>query len=373
MALILNEEQQMLKEAASGFLQDKAPVAQLRELRDSADELGYKQDVWKEMVDMGWAGIAIPEQYGGVGYGYTGLGIVLEEVGKNLSASPLNASVLAAATVILKTASEEQKADLLPSLAAGELSISLALEENGQHKTSDFNTTARQAGEGYVLSGEKRFVSDAASADKYIVAANTDKGTQLFLLDAARNGVTTEAVTMIDSRNSARIQFGDVELAAGERLGGDEDATAALSDAIDVINAGISAELLGISLRAFEMTVDYLKERKQFDAVIGTFQGLQHRAAHLFCEIELGKSMVLKTLQAIDAGDPGVSLLASATKAKLCEVAQLATNEGIQMHGGIGMTDEYDMGFYIKRARALEHSFGDRNYHLDRFAALSAY
>lgn len=373
MALILNEEQQMLKEAASGFLQDKAPVAQLRELRDSSDERGYNENVWKEMVDMGWAGIAIPEQYGGVGYGYTGLGIVLEEVGKNLSASPLNASVLAAASVILKTATEEQKAQLLPALAGGELHVSLALEENGHHKTADFTTSAKQAGEAYVLSGEKRFVADAACADKLIVAASTDKGTQLFLIDAARKGVATESVTMIDSRNSARIQLSNVEVAAAERLGADEDATAALSDAIDIINAGISAELLGISLRAFEMTVEYLKERKQFDVVIGTFQGLQHRAAHLFCEIELGKSMVLKTLQAIDAGEPGASLLASATKAKMCEVAQLATNEGIQMHGGIGMTDEFDMGFYIKRARALEHSFGDRNYHLDRFAALSAY
>ncbi|MEM8500422.1 MAG: acyl-CoA dehydrogenase family protein [Pseudomonadota bacterium] len=373
MALILNEEQQMLKEAASGFLQDKAPIAQLRELRDSEDERGYKENVWKEMVDMGWAGIAIPEEYGGVGYGYTGLGIVLEEVGKNLSASPINASVLAAASVILKAGTEEQKTQLLPALAGGELSISLALEEKGQHKTADFATTAKSNGEDYVLSGEKRFVADAATADKLIVAASTEKGTQLFLVDAARKGVATETVTMIDSRNSARIQFNDVDLAASDRLGNDEDASAALSDAVDIINAGVSAELLGISIRAFEMTVDYLKERKQFDAVIGTFQGLQHRAAHLFCEIELGKSMVLKTLQAIDSGDPGMSLLASATKAKMCEVAQLATNEGIQMHGGIGMTDEYDLGFYIKRARSLEHSFGDRNYHLDRFAALSAY
>ncbi|MFK7733594.1 MAG: acyl-CoA dehydrogenase family protein [Pseudomonadales bacterium] len=373
MALILNEEQQMLKEAASGFLQDKAPVAQLRELRDSADERGYKENVWKEMVDMGWAGIAIPEQYGGVGYGYTGLGIVLEEVGKNLSASPLNASVLAAATVILKAATEAQKEKLLPALASGELNISLALEENGQHKTTDFATTATQNGDAYLLNGEKRFVADAASADQLIVAASTDKGAQLFLVDVTRKGVATETVTMIDSRNSARVSFDNVEVSAGERLGDDDDAGTALSDAIDIINVGISAELLGISLRAFEMTIDYLKERKQFDAVIGTFQGLQHRAAHLFCEIELGKSMVLKTLQAIDAGEPGVNVLASATKAKMCEVAQLASNEGIQMHGGIGMTDEYDMGFYIKRARALEHSFGDRNYHLDRFAALSAY
>ncbi len=373
MALILNEEQQMLKEAASGFLQDKAPVAQLRELRDRADERGYKENVWKEMVDMGWAGIAIPEQYGGVGYGYMGLGIVLEEVGKHLSASPLNASILAAASVIMKAANEAQKAELLPSLASGELNISLALEENGQHKTSNFETTATPSAGGYVLNGEKRFVGDAASADKLIVAANTDKGTQLFLVDATRKGVATESVTMIDSRNSARITFKDVELSAADRLGNDQDTSSSLSEAIDIINVGISAELLGISLRVFEMTVDYLKERKQFDVVIGTFQGLQHRAAHLFCEIELGKSMVIKALQAIDAGEPGISLLASATKAKMCEVAQLATNEGIQMHGGIGMTDEYDIGFYIKRARALEHSFGDRNYHLDRFASLSAY
>lgn len=363
----------MLKEAASGFLKDKAPIGQLRALRDSKDERGYCENTWKEMADMGWAGIAIPENYGGVGYGYSGLGIVLEEVGRNLTASPLNATILTSATVILQVGSEQQKEALLPEIAAGTRNISLAIEENGHHRSNSFATQAVADGDDFVLTGNKLFVADAASADQFIVAAKAENDTALFLIDATSPGLNTESVAMIDSRNSGRVSLDNVRVSAAQRLGDGEDASDALQAALDIANIGISAELLGLSLQAFEMTVAYLKEREQFGSVIGTFQGLQHRAAHLFCEIELAKSMVIHALQSIDTDKPGLSLLASATKAKVCEVAQLATNEGIQMHGGIGMTDEYDIGFFIKRARALEHTFGDRNYHLDRFAALSNY
>ncbi|MFK8018938.1 MAG: acyl-CoA dehydrogenase family protein [Pseudomonadales bacterium] len=373
MALILNEEQLMLKEAASGFLQDNAPVSQLRELRDNGDERGYKESVWKGMTEMGWAGIAIPEEYGGVGYGYSGLGIVLEEVGRNLSASPLNATVLGAATVVLRAGNSQQKQAMLPGIAAGTLNMSLALEENGHHSVNNFSTTAKASGSNYILNGAKQFVADVASADRVIIAARTDNGVGLFVVDVTASGVSTETVTMIDSRNSGRVTLNNVEVTADNRLGDGGDSSVALQEAVDIANIGISAEMLGLSLTAFEMTVAYLKEREQFGAVIGTFQGLQHRAAHLFCELELAKSMVISSLQAIDGDKPDLGLLASATKAKVCEVAQLATNEAIQMHGGIGMTDEYDIGFYIKRARALEHTYGDRNYHLDRFATLSNY
>ena len=373
MALILNEEQLMLKEAASSFLNDKAPVSQLRELRDSDDERGYKEGVWKDMTEMGWAGIAIPEEYGGVGYGYSGLGIVLEEVGRNLSASPLNATVLVAATVVLRAGNSQQKQAILPGIAAGTLNMSLAIEENGHHKVNNFTTTAKAAGSKYVLNGAKHFVADVASADQIIVAAQADNDIGFFVVDVTASGVSTETVTMIDSRNSGRVTLNNVEVSADSRLGDGGCSSAALQASVDIANIGISAELLGLSLTAFEMTVAYLKEREQFGVVIGTFQGLQHRAAHLFCELELAKSMVISALQSIDSNKPGLDLMASATKAKVCEVAQLATNEAIQMHGGIGMTDEYDMGFYIKRARALEHTYGDRNYHLDRFATLSNY
>ncbi len=373
MALILNEEQQMLREAAAGFLRDKAPVSQLRELRDSGDPLGYRPEVWQEMVNMGWTGIAIPEAYGGVGYGYTGLGIVLQEVGRHLSASPLGSSVLTAATVILQAASEQQKVELLPRICSGEWLLSLALEESGHHQGCKVNTSAKTSDGAIIINGCKRFVDEAASANAFIVAARDDSGLGLFVVAADLPGVSVQPVSMVDSRNSATVSFQNVAVTAEQRLGAGADSTAALQASIDISNVGISAELLGLSQQAFELTLAYLKEREQFAQAIGSFQGLQHRAAELFCELELGKSMVLNALQAIDDDRPECALLASATKAKLCEIARLASNEAVQMHGGIGMTDEYDIGFYLKRARALEHRFGDRNYHLDRYATLSGY
>lgn len=369
-ALILNEEQLMLKESASSYLADKAPIAQLRSLRDARDEAAYSTTTWIEMVEMGWAGIAIPESYGGIGYGYTGLGIVLEQIGRNLTASPMNANVLIAATVVLKAGSEAQKQSLLAAVAAGETLLALALEESGHHRRSGFATQASATADGYVLSGHKRFVIDGGNADQLIVAADCNGETGLFIVDAKANGVSRTSLSMADSRNSAEVVFDNVSVSADARLEGAEDA---LEEALAIINVGICAELLGLSLKAFEDSVDYLKEREQFGVMIGSFQGLQHRAAHLFCELELAKSIVLSALQSIDAGAPGLDVLASACKAKVCEVAQLASNEAIQMHGGVGMTDEFDMGFYIKRARSLEYSFGDRNYHLDRFATLSGY
>jgi alkylation response protein AidB-like acyl-CoA dehydrogenase len=379
MALVLNEEQMMLKESAAGFLTQKATVAHLRALRDSADERGCSDDVWQEMVQMGWAGIAIAEEFGGLGYGYTGLGLVLEQVGRNLSASPLQSTVLVSATLIAELGSGSQKEQWLSPIAAGEKRVSLALQEGRHHAPEQTAARAVADGDDYLLSGAKVLVLDASLADAYIVIARTageagdSRGLTAFLVAAESAGIVLSRSSLVDSRNVGTLTLQDVRVPAAQVLGEVGGAWQGLSRTLDIANVGLASELLGLSTEAFERTVAYLRERKQFGRVIGSFQGLQHRSAELFAELELARSIVLQALQAIDSGDEQLPLLASAAKAKLCEVAQRATNEAIQMHGGIGMTDEHEIGFFIKRARVVQHTFGDYNYHLDRFAQLSGF
>lgn len=379
MALVLNEEQTMLKESAAGFLAQNATISHLRELRDSQNEQGFDASVWKEMADMGWAGIAIPEQFGGLGYGYTGLGLVLEQVGRNLSSSPLESTVLVAASLVLELGSAAQKEALLPSIAAGESIVSLALQEGTHHAPAQTAMTASMEGDSYVLNGSKVLVLDAVSADSFIVIARStgsagdQTGLSAFVVDAKSTGVTVDRRMLVDSRSAGAVTFENVSVSEGNLLGKPGEAWAGLSRSLDIANIGLASELLGLSTEAFERTVAYLKERKQFGQVIGTFQGLQHRAAELFAELELGRSIVLKALHAIDDNDEQLPKIASAAKAKLSEIAQRATNEAVQMHGGIGMTDEHEIGFFIKRARVAQHCFGDYNYHLDRFAQLNGY
>jgi acyl-CoA dehydrogenase len=379
MALVLNEEQVMLRESAAGFLAEKVSVAQLRELRDSDSERGYDEGVWREMAEMGWAGIAIPEEFGGLGYGYTGLGLVLEQAGRHLSVSPLQSTVLVAATLVAELGSQQQKEQLLPAIAAGEKLVSLALQEGAHHAPEQVAATATAEGDDWVLSGCKVLVADAHVADSFIViarsagAAGDSDGLSAFLVDAGSPGLSLERRSMVDSRNMGVLSLEKVRVSGEALLGPAGGAGAGLNRALDIANIGLASELLGLSAEAFERTVEYLKERKQFGRVIGSFQGLQHRAAELFAELELARSIVLQALNAVDDGEQDLALLASAAKAKLCEVAQRATNEGIQMHGGIGMTDEHEIGFFIKRARVAQHTFGDYNYHLDRFAQLSGF
>jgi alkylation response protein AidB-like acyl-CoA dehydrogenase len=379
MALVLNEEQTMLKDAAAGFLAEKATVSHQRELRDSGSESGFSADVWREMAEMGWAGIAISEEFGGLGYGYTGLGLVLEQVGHNLSASPLQSSVLVAASVISELGNQAQKEQLLPAIASGEQIVTLALQEGMHHAPQKTAMAAVADGDGYVLNGEKVLVLDAASANCFVVVARTsgeagdESGLSAFLVDAGAEGLSIENRSLVDSRNAAAITFSNVRVSADQLLGTEGGIWAGLGRALDIANIGLASELLGLSTEAFTRTVAYLQERKQFGKIIGTFQGLQHRAAEIFAELELCRSIVLQALHAVDGDDENLALHASAAKAKLCQIAQDVTNEAIQMHGGIGMTDEHEIGFFIKRSRVAQHTLGDYNYHLDRFAQLSGF
>lgn len=379
MSLVLNEEQVMLREAAAGFLAEKATVVHLRALRDSDDDRGYDPTVWQEMAEMGWAGIAISEKYGGLGYGFTGLGVVLEQIGRNLSASPLEGSVLIGATAIETLGTETQKQAWLPEIAAGAKLVSLALQEAATFDPTAVTTTAEHRDGSYVLSGSKRLVLDAQSADAFVVIARShgepgeQAGMSAFLVPADAPGLAVSPCDMVDARQCGVLTLDGVSATEADLMGDEGGAWSALERCLDIAAIGLAAELLGLSLEAFERTMSYLRERKQFGSHIGSFQGLQHRAAALFAELELAKSIVLQALQAIDAGGEDLSVLASAAKAKLCEVAKTASNEGVQMHGGVGMTDEYEIGFFLKRARVLQHQFGDYYFHLDRFARLGGY
>jgi alkylation response protein AidB-like acyl-CoA dehydrogenase len=381
MPMILNEEQTMLKDSAREFCGSNAPIAQLRKLRDTDNPDAFDRATWKAMVDLGWAGIPWPEEFGGLAFGYKGLGVVTEETGRTLTASPLFASVWVAGTAVNVGGNATQKAELLPAIASGSLLMTLALEESHRHEPYGVATTAVASGGDYVINGSKTFVLDGNSADKLIVVARTSgqrgerAGLSLFIVDRAAPGVTVRRTRMTDSRNVANIDFNDVKVEASAMIGQKDKGADVLDPTLDIARIGLTAEMLGSLQECFERTVQYLKEREQFGVKIGTFQALKHRAADMFCEVELSKSCVLEALTALDEGrDPTeIAKLASLAKAKVGDTYHRVSREGIQMHGGIGMTDEFDIGFFIKRAAVSEQTFGDANFHRNRYGDLEGY
>ena len=380
MALIITEEQQMLKTSTKELLKNKGSIANLRKLRDDNDLIGFDKNLWNEMAEMGLASLTIPEAYGGLDFGYTGLGQVLEETGRTLTASPLVSTVLLSSTAINLGGNPMQKEGLLPEIASGSIVIGFANEEDRHHTPNLVKTRATLQGDEYLINGTKKFVLDGHVADKFIVVARTsgavdqEEGIELFVIDAKAEGIKTERVIMMDSRNSALVHFKDVRVAASSKLDGfPKGGDALLEKTLDIARIGLAAEMLGGICEAFERTVAYLQERQQFGVIIGSFQALQHRAAKMFCEIELCKSIVIKGLKAIDADSPDLPKLASLAKAKLGETYQLVSNEGIQLFGGIGMTDDEEIGFFLKRARVAQQTLGDTNFHLDRLARMRGF
>ena len=382
MSLVLSEDQQLLKDSAKAFVDQNAPVSVLRGLRDSKDAQGYDQNLWRQMLELGWAGMAIPEAYGGFEFGYGGLGVVLEESGRTLVSSPLIATVLLGASAINELGSDAQKSEFLPQVVSGELLLALAIDEKPHHRPCRIETSAVKSGEGYVLNGCKTFVLDGHIANKLVVVARTsgaiddEAGLSVFLVDAAAEGVSINRSWMVDSRNSAMLSLNNVKVGADALLGAEGGAYSSLTRVLDIGRIGVAAEMLGSMQQAFEITLDYLKQREQFGVLIGSFQGLQHRAAEMYSEIELCKSAVRAALAALDDADKtdaDIAEFASIAKAKLSEVATFVSNEAVQMHGGIGMTDEYDIGFYMKRARVAAAFLGDALFHRERYASLNGF
>ena len=379
MSLVLNEDQQMFRDAAKRFAAERAPVAQLRKLRDQNDGVGFDRQVWKEMAQMGWAGVLVPEEHGGAGFGYVGAGLIAEEIGRNLSATPLLSTSVLAVTALLRGGSAAQKDALLPAIAGGDLIVALASDEKNRHAPHSIATRASGGGGKFKLNGRKIHVLDGHVADRLIVTARTSgdvesrDGITLFLIDGKASGVNITRTPTVDSHNAASIELRDVAVSESDVIGTFDKGAVVLDAVLDAGRAVLAAELLGVAEESFERTLGYLRDREQFGVKIGTFQSLQHRAAHLFCEIELVRSVVLRTLQALEAQEPVAANLVCLAKGKATDVARLATNEAVQMHGGIGMTDEFDIGFFMKRARAAGETFGDYYYHADRYAQRSGY
>ena len=379
MALVLNEEQRLLQDTARDFLTSNAPVEALRILRDNNDAVGYSGQLWQQMADMGWASIILPEAYGGLDFGFVGLGVILEESGRTLTASPLFASAVVGASALLLGGSEAHKQTLLPAIASGKLTLALALEESHHHRPTHIATTAEKQGDSFLLNGRKQFVLDGHSADKLIVVARSsgaesnNQGLSLFLVDRTTSGVNCQRTVLMDSRNASSIQFENVVVPATDLLGDADEGWKILEPLLDRGRVAIAAEMMGYSLEAFDRTVAYLKEREQFGALIGSFQALQHRKAHMQSELELCRSVLLQALSAVDDSPEDLPVLASLAKTKLNELVKLVTNEAVQMHGGIGVTDELEIGFFLKRARVAIQIFGDTGYHKDRYATLCGY
>lgn len=376
--LVLNEEQQMFKDSARGFLQERAPVSEMRRLRDEGNPDGFSRDVWAAMVEQGFAGTLIPEEHGGFAFGHVGMGQIFEETGRTLTASPLLSTAVVGALLLERAGNEEQRA-MLASLAQGEAVVALAVDESARHNPQLIRTRAEHNGSGYTLNGCKGIVVDGHVADHLIVVARTSgnssdaEGITLFLVDPATAGIEVDPMVTVDSHRVAEVRLNDVEVPQEAVLGEVDRGFAVLEPVLSAASAHLAAELLGLTLEAFERTVRYMQERKQFGVTIGSFQALQHRAAHLFSEIELLKSSVIAALSGLDQGADDVEQLCSLAKARACSVAELATNEGVQLHGGMGMTDEFDIGLFLKRARAAQQTFGDQRYHAARFASLRGY
>ena len=344
-----------------------------------SDPMLWDKNIWNEMSKLGWPGIMIPEEFGGSNFGLSGICVVLQECAKTLTPSPLFASGVLGAYAINNYGTKEQKEKYLPLIANGELTTSVAVDESSHHNPYDTVLIAKKNSDEYILSGKKNFVIDGTSSDLLIVLARTSgkkgdlTGLTLFLVDPTNEGIDRIKLEMADSRNYANIIFDNVKISSKNILGDIEAGGEAIDDVLDIGRIAMSAEMLGNSEAAFETTLDYLKQRKQFGVLIGSFQALQHRAAEMFCEIELTKSSVIAAMRAADERSNDVQRLSSLAKTVAGETLHLVSNEAIQMHGGIGVTDEYDIGFFLKRARVAEQIFGSAKFHTERYANLSGF
>ena len=379
MALVLTEDQELLAQTARDFVRTNSPLSRLRALRDG-QEMGFSPDMWQEMAQLGWAGILIPEEYGGAGMGLADLAVVLEAVGRNLTPEPFLSTVLLGGQLLANAGSPEQKQTWLPGIATGNKILALAYQEaRSRYDLNRVSTQAAAEGDAWRLSGEKIQVLDGQNADALIVSARTagedsdQDGITLFLLAPDTPGVAIIPQTRVDNRAAALVNLDGVKVGAESVVGTVGQGFQTLSHIVDLATVGLCAEMLGGMSQIFDDTLDYLKTREQFGVVIGSFQALRHRAAKVFMEMELCRSVVMAAANAADAGESDLALLVSLAKARCSDAFILATNEGVQMHGGIGMTDEHDAGLYMKRARAAEMTFGDAAWHRDRWARLRGY
>src|SRR5512140_2867238 len=379
MALVLSEEQSMLRDSARGLISDKAPVSHLRQLRDVRDATGFSRELWRAFAEKGFSGLLVPENFGGSGLGCVEAGVVMEEIGRTLMPSPFLGTAVLAVSALSRGGSAGQKSEHLPKIADGSRLAALAVDEGAKHRPLKTKMQAIRSGNGFRLSGDKAFVVDGHTADLLIVAARTAgsagerDGLTLFLVDPETKGIATERTEMVDSHNAARIRFDNVEVDADGVLGEVDQGFALLEGVLNIGRGAVASEMVGLSEEVFGRTVSYLKERKQFGKLIGEFQALQHRAAELYIDIEITRAAVLKALQTLDGDFDHASAAVAVARARAGTTATRAVQEGGQMHGGMGMTDQFDIGFFMKRARVCQELFGDANFHADQLARMKSY
>lgn len=386
MALYHNEEQTMLRDAVVSFLAEKAPIAHLRTLRDTEDATGFSRELWREFAAMGLSGILVSEAHGGNAMGHSEIGIVMEEIGRNLTPSPFLSTSVGAVAALQKSGGVQSE-HWLPAIAAGEAIIALAIDEGNKHRPERIATTAQRSGNGFRLDGVKNFVVHGHIADMILVAAQLEGTVHLFAVPADSKGVTADPRRLVDSSLASQVTLAGVEVDADAILGtvggADSDGQAVLEALLAATRTAATAEAVGVAQGAVDMTIGYLKQRKQFGHHIGSFQALQHRTAHIYSELEIARATVMKAQQLLDStnstsgndnnSDSGAALMVSVAKAKAARVANLTVRESVQMHGGIGMTDEYDVGLYMKRERALSEYMGDAAYHSNLVARMNGY
>ncbi len=374
--LVLTAPQNMLARTAAELVQKHGGVDRQRRLRDEAGELAYSPDVWAEMADLGWLGIPIAEDHGGLGMGMAETVLITEAMGRGLAPEPFVSAVVLAGGVVADAGSAEQQAEWLrPLIDGGKRLAPALLEPGGRYRLDRVDTEARTNGGGWSLFGEKIQVVGGVGADGFLVPARVgdDDGLTLFLVPAGADGLQVAPQKRVDSRNAAIVRLDGVSVGAGDVLGEIGGGSEALQRAVDRATVALCGEMLGLMTEAFERTIEYLKSRSQFGVLIGTFQALKHRAAKMFIEIELSRSTVMAAARALDAGGDDAGIQVSNAKARCSDALILVTNEALQMHGGIGMTDEHDIGLFMKRARALEFAFGDAAFHRRRFAELRGF
>lgn len=366
MSLVYSEDDRMLADTAEEFLSSKSPISAQRVLRDNASELNYDAEVWQQMTDLGWSAITFPESLGGLAFGYKGLGAVFEVMGKHLAASPMLSSVVMCGSLLQQLANEQQL-DWLSAIISGEKRLALAVDERARHQPDRIETIATKEGDGFVLNGKKTIVMDGVSPDGWIVSALHDGACSLFIVPFSEQ-VYVKRINLVDSRNYAELNFVQLKLPESALLGSTGHSAAALDYALDLGRLCLSSEMLGASKALFDMTLEYLKTREQFGVKIGTFQALQHRAARCYVELELAQSCVISALSVADDIQAELAPSVSLAKWKVSKVADLITAEAIQMHGGIAVTDELDIGLYLKRIRVAQMCLGDADFHQARYS-----
>lgn len=375
----LSEEQQILVDTVAKFVKDDSPVERFRKLRES--ERGWEADAWARMGEMGWLGVAFPEEQGGFGGRFVDLALILEQLGRGLVPEPVIPSVVLAGGLLSKLGSDAQRESFLAPMIEGKTSLALAYaERQSRYELADCRTAAKRAGAGWSISGEKVWVLNGHAADAIVVVARTSGGAQdssglsLFVVDGNAKGVTRIRVPGMDGHRTAIVRLENVEVGADRLLGPEGGALPHLEWAIDRGAAAACAEGQGCVQELFERTVAYLKQRVQFGVPIGSFQALQHRAADMYAETELCKSsMLLAAIQA-DADDAETRKAEISTaKLQLSRGGWFVQENAIQLFGGIGVTDEQDEGLFFKRLRVLQGLFGDADHHADRYQRLSRF